>query len=51
MALSSLKSQLLTFLFFLSLIGFSQQKQKITIEYAGIAYTDPKIEEGDKVDQ
>lgn len=49
MALSSLKSQLLTFLFFLSLIGFSQQKQKITIEYAGIAYTDPKIEEGAKV--
>ncbi|WP_426429712.1 OstA-like protein [Winogradskyella sp. HB-48] len=46
MALNSLKNLLLITTIFLSAISFAQEKQKITIEYAGIATSDPEIEDG-----
>lgn len=49
MALNSSRNLLFIFAFCLSIFCFSQEKQKITIEYAGIGYTDENIEPGAKV--
>ncbi|MBC2845676.1 OstA-like protein [Winogradskyella flava] len=49
MALNSSRNLLFIFTFCLSIFCFSQEKQKITIEYAGIGYTDENIEPGAKV--
>lgn len=48
-ALNLLKNLFIFLLLSFSIFSFSQEKQKITIEYAGIGYTDQKIEEGAKV--
>ncbi|GAB4160687.1 MAG: OstA-like protein [Winogradskyella sp.] len=45
-ALNSLKNLLFIITIFLSAFSFAQEKQKITIEYAGIATSDPEIEDG-----
>ncbi|MCB0400096.1 MAG: hypothetical protein KDD26_10840, partial [Winogradskyella sp.] len=45
-ALNPLKNLLFILVIFLSAISFAQEKQKITIEYAGIATSDPEIEDG-----
>ncbi len=49
MALNSFKNRLFILCFSILSFCFSQEKQKITIEYAGTGYTDSKIEEGAKV--
>ncbi|MBO6880420.1 OstA-like protein [Winogradskyella sp.] len=46
MALNSFKNLLFAILFFVSVFSFAQEKQTITIEYAGIAVSDPEIEDG-----
>lgn len=45
-ALNPLKNLLFIITIFLSAFSFAQEKQKITIEYAGIAASDPEIEDG-----
>ena len=45
-ALNSLRNLFLVLTFCISTLSFAQEKQKITIEYAGIATSDPDIEEG-----
>lgn len=45
-ALNSFKNLFYLLIFCVSLFCFSQEKQKITIEYAGIASSNPEIEEG-----
>lgn len=49
MALNSIKNIIFLFCFTLSLVGFTQEKQKITIEYAGTGFADPEIEEGARI--
>lgn len=49
MVLNSFKKLLLLIFLNTLFLGFSQEKQKITIKYAGTAYTDSEIEEGAKV--
>ncbi|WP_439153135.1 OstA-like protein [Winogradskyella sp.] len=49
MALNSIKNLIFLFSFLITLGSFAQDKQKITIEYAGTGYSDPEIEEGAKV--
>jgi lipopolysaccharide export system protein LptA len=49
MALNSIKNLIFIFCFTLSQVSFTQEKQKITIEYAGTGYSDPNIEEGAKI--
>jgi lipopolysaccharide export system protein LptA len=44
--LNSIKNLILIVTLCFSALGFSQDKQKITIEYAGIAASDPEIEDG-----
>ncbi|WP_256259822.1 OstA-like protein [Winogradskyella luteola] len=44
--MNPLKNLFLILTFCLSVFGFAQEKQKITIEYAGIAASDPEIEDG-----
>ncbi|WP_461598786.1 OstA-like protein [Winogradskyella sp.] len=44
--MNSLKNLLFIITIFLSAFSFAQEKQKITIEYAGIATSDPEIEDG-----
>jgi len=46
MALNSLKNLFFIITFCISVFSFAQEKQKITIEYAGIAASDPEIEDG-----
>ncbi len=46
MDFNSFKNLLIVFCFGLFSIGFAQEKQKITIEYAGIASSDEGVEEG-----
>jgi lipopolysaccharide export system protein LptA len=46
MALNSLKNLVFIITVFLSACSFAQEKQKITIEYAGITTSDPEIEDG-----
>lgn len=46
MALNSFKNLLFAILFCVSVFSFAQEKQTITIEYAGIAVSDPEIEDG-----
>ena len=46
MALNSLKNLFFIITFCISVFSFAQEKQKITIEYAGIAASDPEIEYG-----
>ncbi|MBV7267914.1 hypothetical protein KCG49_01765 [Winogradskyella sp. WHY3] len=46
MVMNPLKNLFLILTFCLSVFGFAQEKQKITIEYAGIAASDPEIEDG-----
>lgn len=48
-ALNSFKNLLVIAFFTAFFFSFAQEKQKITIEYAGIGYTDSNIEEGAKV--
>ncbi|MCT4629471.1 OstA-like protein [Winogradskyella sp.] len=44
--MNSIKNLILIVTLCFSALGFSQDKQKITIEYAGIAASDPEIEDG-----
>jgi lipopolysaccharide export system protein LptA len=46
MVLNSFKNLLIALLLCFSLFGFSQKKQRITIEYAGIASSNPNVNEG-----
>lgn len=46
MALNSLKNLIFIIILCVSALSFAQEKQKITIEYAGIATSDPEIEDG-----
>ena len=46
MALNSIKNLFFIITFCISAFSFAQEKQKITIEYAGIAASDPEIEDG-----
>ncbi len=46
MALNSFKNLLFILCFSLASFCFAQEKQKITIEYAGRGYSDPEIEDG-----
>lgn len=46
MALNSLRNLFLIITLCISAFSFAQEKQKITIEYAGIAASDPMIEDG-----
>jgi lipopolysaccharide export system protein LptA len=46
MALNSLKNLIFIITLCISALSFAQEKQKITIEYAGIATSDPEIEDG-----
>ncbi|GGW66326.1 OstA-like protein [Winogradskyella epiphytica] len=48
-ALKSIKNLIFILCFTAFYISFAQEKQKITIEYAGIGYTDSEIEDGAKV--
>lgn len=45
-ALNLIKNLFFVLLFCITTLGFSQEKQKIKIEYAGIAASDPDIEDG-----
>jgi len=49
MALKRFKTLLFILCFSISSFCFAQEKQRITIEYAGTGYTDPDIEDGAKV--
>ncbi|WP_431158690.1 OstA-like protein [Winogradskyella poriferorum] len=49
MVLSSLKKLVFSIIICTATCLFAQEKQKITIKYAGTAYTDSEIEEGAKV--
>jgi lipopolysaccharide export system protein LptA len=49
MALKRFKALLFILCFSIVFFCFAQEKQRITIEYAGTGYTDPDIEDGAKV--
>jgi len=49
MALNSFKTLIFLICFSFVSFCFAQEKQKITIKYAGTGYTDSKIEDGAKV--
>ncbi|WP_045468373.1 OstA-like protein [Winogradskyella sp. PG-2] len=49
MALNSFKNLLFLICFSIVSFCFAQEKQKITIEYAGTGYSDPEIEDGAQI--